>query len=78
MNIKDIILLEDVIDDLKLGKKFYEEQNKGLGDYFKDCIISDIESLWLYAGIHVKFENVYRLLSKTFPYAIYYEIKKTL
>ncbi|RXK12273.1 hypothetical protein CP965_10935 [Halarcobacter mediterraneus] len=74
MNIKDIILLDDVVIDLKIAEEFYEKQNKGLGNYFRDTIISDIESLWLYAGIHNKiFKNIYRLLSKRFPYAIYYK-----
>lgn len=70
MNINNIIALEEVLVDLKIAEK----QNKGLGTYFKDTIISDIESLWLYAGIHNKFFGLYRLLSKRFPYGIYYEI----
>jgi len=78
MNIKDIILLEDVSTDIKQAKDFYERQNKGLGDYFKDTIISDIESLWLYAGIHKKIFSLHRLLSKRFPYAIYYKIENDI
>jgi hypothetical protein len=74
MQIKDIIALEEVSIDLKIGKDFYEKQNQGLGSYFKDSIISDIESLWLYGGIHSKVYGLYRLLSKRFPYGIYYEI----
>ena len=68
MNINNIIALEEVLVDLKIAENFYEKQNKGLGTYFKDTIISDIESLWLYAGIHNKFFGLYRLLSKRFPY----------
>jgi len=45
MNIKNIIALKEVSNDLKLGEEFYEKQNHGLGSYFKDSIISDIESL---------------------------------
>ena len=74
MNIKNIIALEEVSIDLKIAEVFYEKQNKGLGDYFKDSIISDIESLWLYGGVHGKVYSLYRLLSKRFPYGIYYEI----
>lgn len=74
MNVNNIIALEEVLVDLKIAENFYEKQNKGLGTYFKDTIISDIESLWLYAGIHNKFFGLYRLLSKRFPYGIYYEI----
>ena len=75
MNIKNIIALKEVSTDLKIGEKFYEKQNKGLGQYFKDSIISDIESLWLYGGIHSKVFGLYRLLSKRFPYGIYYQVK---
>lgn len=76
MNINNIIALEEVLVDLKIAEEFYEKQNKGLGSYFRDTIISDIESLWLYAGIHNKIFGLYRLLSKRFPYGIYYEIKE--
>ncbi|MBT6106988.1 MAG: type II toxin-antitoxin system RelE/ParE family toxin, partial [Campylobacteraceae bacterium] len=78
MNIKDIIALEEVSIDLKIGEEFYENQNKGLGSYFKDSIMADIESLWLYGGIHNKVFGLYRLLSKRFPYGIYYYINENL
>jgi len=76
MNIQNVIALEEVSIDLKIAEDFYEKQNKGLGGYFRDSIISDIESLWLYAGIHSRVFSLYRLLSKRFPYGIYYEIKE--
>jgi len=72
--IKRIFLLEEVKEDIEEGKRFYEMQEKGLGDYFRDNIISDIESLFLYGGIHSKNFGLYRMLSKRFPYAIYYDI----
>ena len=52
MNIKNIISLKEVSQDLKIAKEFYEKQSFGLGTYFLDSILSDIESLWLYGGIH--------------------------
>jgi len=73
--IKTIIALKEVESDLNKGESFYELQEFGIGKYFRDCIISDIESLYLYAGIHTKHLKAYRLLSKRFPYAIYYIIK---
>lgn len=33
---------------------FYEGQAEGVGQYFLDCLNSDIDSLLLYAGIHPK------------------------
>ena len=76
MTIKNVIALEEVATDIKIAELFYEKQNKGLGGYFKDSIISDIESLWLYGGIHRKVFGLYRLLSKRFPYGIYYEVSQ--
>ena len=78
MSVKNIVALEEVSFDLDIGRSFYEKQSIGLGDYFKDSILSDIESLWLYGGIHMKVHNAYRLLSKIFPYGIYYEFDNNI
>ncbi len=45
------------------------------GEYFFDSVFSDIDSLILYAGIHQKYFGYYRMLSKRFPYAIYYKME---
>ena len=47
-------------------------QGEGLGEYFFDSLFSDIDSLVLYAGIHPKVFGYHRLLSRRFPYAVYY------
>ncbi len=73
--INTIIALKEVKKDLDRGESFYEIQESGIGKYFRDCIISDMESLYLYAGIHEKYLGTYKLLSKRFPYAVYYIIK---
>ena len=78
MNIKDIVAIEEVKSDIDSGEEFYETQSDGIGSYFRDCIISDIESLRLYAGIHQKHLGAYRMLSQRFPYAIYYDIQGVL
>ncbi len=70
----NIQILDEAQADLREGAEFYERQNEGLGTYFLDTIFSDIESLVLYSGIHIKLNGYYRLLSKTFPYAVYYQI----
>jgi len=75
MRIKKIVAIEEVKDDLDAGVEFYDLQELGVGSYFRDCMIADIESLWLYAGIHVKHFGFYRLLSARFPYTIYYDIQ---
>jgi hypothetical protein len=72
MNIK---ILDEAEKDIAIGISFYESQGKGLGKYFLDTILSDIESLYIYAGVHVVILEYYRLLSKRFPFSIYYKIK---
>jgi hypothetical protein len=74
MKIKDVYILQEAVEDLNEGKSFYDLQEKGVGDYFWDCIVSDIESLIIYAGIHRKKLGLFQMFSKRFPYAIYYEI----
>ncbi|MCP4110826.1 MAG: type II toxin-antitoxin system RelE/ParE family toxin [Desulfobacteraceae bacterium] len=69
-----IRILSSAYNDLKAGRKFYEKQGEGLGEYFFDSLFSDIDSLLLYGGIHLKVYGYHRLLSKRFPYAIYYKM----
>ncbi|MCU0782639.1 MAG: type II toxin-antitoxin system RelE/ParE family toxin [Verrucomicrobia bacterium] len=71
-------ILPSARDDLAEGFSFYERQREGLGSYFLESLFSDIDSLRLYAGIHLKMFGYHRLLSKRFPYAIYYdEVERT-
>jgi len=59
--------------DLVDGYSFYEQQESGVGQYFLDSLYSDIDSLALYAGVHPKKSECFHwMLSKRFPYAIYY------
>jgi hypothetical protein len=67
-----LVILPSAIEDLAEGYAFYEERELGLGFYFLESLCSDIESLRLYAGVHRKVFGFHRLLSKRFPYAIYY------
>jgi hypothetical protein len=61
--------------DLLDGFSFYEAQAIGVGHYFLDSLYSDIDSLMLYAGIHPKKPGGFHwMLSKRFPYAVYYTI----
>jgi plasmid stabilization system protein ParE len=60
--------------DLLTGYQFYERQQPGVGEYFLDSLYSDIESLRLYAGIHRRVFGYNRLLSRTFPFGVYYTV----
>lgn len=69
-----ILILPSARDSLADGFEFYERQQGGLGNYFLESLLSDIESLRLYAGTHPRRFGFHRLLSKRFPYAVYYDV----
>jgi len=73
-----IKILFSAVEDLHASRLFYEKQGEGLGEYFFDALFSDIDSLALYAGIHPKIFGYHRLLSKRFPYAVYYTLDADL
>ena len=72
MRITRVVVLREAAEDLKHGKAFYDRAEPGVGDYFWDSLIADIESLIIYAGVHVSQFGFYRMLAKRFPYAVYY------
>jgi len=78
MKIKDVFVLKEAVDDLNEGRSFYNFREIGVGDYFWDCLITDIESLIIYAGVHNKKFGLYRMFAKRFPYTVYYEIVKNI
>jgi hypothetical protein len=78
MKIKDVLVLQEAADDLNEGKAFYDLQEPGVGDYFWDCMVADIESLIVYAGIHSKKLGLFQMFAKRFPYAIYYELVESV
>jgi plasmid stabilization system protein ParE len=69
-----IEIREQARDDLQLGFQFYEDQAPGLGRYFLECLFADIDSLTKFAGIHETVDGFQRLLSKRFPFAVYYTV----
>lgn len=69
-----IRILNSAYNDLLEGKLFYEKQADDLGDYFLNSLFADIDSLLLYGGTHMEVFGFHRLLSKRFPYAIYYKV----
>lgn len=68
-------IVDEAMHDLVDGSRFYERQSSGLGDYFLNTLFSDIDSLHLYGGIHSVHFGYHRLLSRRFPYAVYYRIE---
>ena len=74
-----IKILSSASQDLIDGYWFYEKQAEGLGTYFLDSLFSDIDSLTINAGIHpLHFGRYHRMLSKRFPFAIYYRVENKI
>jgi plasmid stabilization system protein ParE len=71
-----IRILPNAECDLEIGADFYEAQHERLGSYFNDCLLTDIDSLLLYAGNHERHFGLHRCMSKRFPFAIYYDVKE--
>ena len=65
-----VSISSDAEADLAEGYWFYERQSPGLGEYFRSCLIADIESLAYSSGIHELACGHHRSLSKRFPFCI--------
>ena len=63
-----VVILEDAAEDLESGAQFYESCATGVGDYFLDSILSDLDSLVLFGGVHPSYFGFHRMLSKRFPF----------
>ena len=61
--------------NLESGAQFYESCATGVGDYFLDSLLSDLDSLVLFAGVHPSYFGFHLMLSKRFPFGIYYEVE---
>lgn len=78
MKIDDVYILEEAVDDLNEGRSFYDVQKTGVGDYFWDCLIADIESLIIYAGVHRRKLGFYQMFAKRFPMPFTMKLLKKL
>ena len=68
-------ILSPAFDDLAEGRRFYDDQNQGVGTYFFDSVFADIDSLILYGGKHSVRFGFYRMIASRFPYLIFYKIE---
>jgi hypothetical protein len=73
-----IQILDEAEADLQDAREFYERQERGVGDYFAVALAADIDSLILFAGIHGTEFGFHRLLSKRFPFGVYYRIEESV
>lgn len=71
----NVEILDRAKGDLLDGARFYERQSAGVGEYFLNSLFADIDSLQFYGGIHSVHYGYHRLLSKRFPFAVYYRVE---
>jgi hypothetical protein len=69
---RTVVVLIEAAEDIESARAFYDAQDPGVGDYFADCLLADIESLALYHGIHLRQHGFFRMLAHRFPFGIYY------
>ena len=69
---KNVVVLEEAAEDIEAARDFYDEIEPGMGDYFLQRIVEDIERLATLSGIHGRHFGFHRMLSERFPFGIYY------
>jgi len=70
--LKQVVVLADAAEDLEAARDFYDMQEPGVGEYFVDSLLADIESLRLFSGIHPLHFEFHCMLASRFPFGIYY------
>jgi hypothetical protein len=60
-------VLDEAAEDLATGRTFYDSREQGIRDYFIDSLLSDIDSLQIFAGINSVHFGFHRILSRRFP-----------
>jgi hypothetical protein len=71
----NVVILEDAADDIEAARSFYNSLASSLGECFAQAIITDLISLQIFAGVHRSHCGFQRMLSKRFPFGIYYEVE---
>ena len=69
-----IEILPEARDDLIAGFRFYECHASGLGKYFRESILKDVDALASHGGVHAKVFGYHRSLTKP----IYYRVEANL
>jgi plasmid stabilization system protein ParE len=67
-----IRILRSARRDLVEGYRFYERRRAGLGAYFRESLLEDIDRLAISAGFHSIVHGKHRKIASRFPYSIFY------
>jgi plasmid stabilization system protein ParE len=70
--LKQVVILVDAAEDIEAARDFYEVQEIGVGEYFVDSLLADIDRLADPSGVHPTRFNFRRMLATHFPFGIYY------
>jgi plasmid stabilization system protein ParE len=70
--LKHVVVLADAAEDIESARDFYEAQEPGVGKYCVDSLLTDVESLARFSGIHPLHFTFHRMLASRFPFGIYY------
>jgi len=71
-----VFTLEDAVEDIERARLFYEDRQTGVGHYFVEAILADLEFLSRCSGVHRRHFGFHRMLSKRFPFGVYYEVER--
>lgn len=61
------VVMRKAFDDLNDDKAFYEQIDADIGEYYRDSLLADIESLIIYAAVHAREHGLRKMLSRRFP-----------
>jgi plasmid stabilization system protein ParE len=67
-----VVVLAEAAEDLEAARAFYNAQEAGVREHCVNSLLTDIESLALYHGIHRQQHGCFRMLANRFPFGIYY------
>jgi plasmid stabilization system protein ParE len=77
MKHREVRLTEDATKDLDKAAQFYEGIETGLGTYFFNAILNDLEALEFFGGLHQQRFGYYACPAKRFPFFIYYDLNES-
>jgi hypothetical protein len=61
--LKQVVVLADAAEDIEAARDFYEGHEAGVGEYCVDSLLTDIEALGSFSGIHPVHFEFHRMLA---------------
>lgn len=70
----NVVVSSDAERYLVDGIAFYSQNGDSVGQYFRNAILSYLQSLAVVGGVHEKRFGYFCMPAKRFPFAIYYSL----